>query len=160
MMFKLLLWAQAISCVVSIKLECLGVYDRSDAYDRAKLPFLIGTSARIRWAELEPTPGSFDWAPFKATFSKAMAAKQCVYVTVLSGPDSPDWLYKSGSVPKVVPDFSSAKHDKHKKFSQYPYYLDANYKKYYARMITAVANYFRQSSMGNSVSFFQVITGR
>ena len=158
-MFKFLLWAQAISCVVSIKHQCLGVYDRSDAYERAKLSFLIGTSARIKWAELEPTPGSFDWAPFNATFSKAMAAKQCVYVSVLSGPDSPDWLYKSGSVPKVLPDFSSAK-EKHKKFKQYPYYLDANYKKYYARMITSVANYFRQSPMGKSISFVQVTTGR
>ena len=141
-----------------MKSECFGVYDRADAFERADLPFLLGTSARITWALLEPSPGKFDWAPFNATLTKAMANKQCLYVSVQSGPDSPKWLYGAGSVPRVKPDPAFVK-EKHKKFPDYPYYLDANYKKYYARMLNAVANFFRQSAWGEFVSFFQVMTG-
>ena len=156
--FKLLLWIHTISCVVSMKSECFGVYDRSDAFKRENLPFLRGTSARIAWADLEPAPEKFDWAPFKATIAKAMAAKQCLYASVLSGPDSPDWLYDEGSVPKVLPDPARTS-EKHAKFPKYPFYLDANYKKYYARMIQSVANFFRTHPWGEYVSFFQVMTG-
>ena len=158
MTLKILLWAQAISYVASMNSQCFGVYDRTDSFKRADMPFLRGTSARITWALLEPAPGKFDWGPFNATLTKAMAAKQCLYASVLSGPDSPEWLYGAGSVPRVKPDPKSTK-EKHMKFQNYPFYLDANYKKYYARMIEAVANYFRRSAWGEFISFFQVMTG-
>lgn len=101
---------------------------------KQEAPFVRGIFIAIPWSELEPADGHYDWKLFDDTFARYARAGLYIQFMVWVGPDSPRWIYSAG-VPEVhtTPD--------KRKFHDwtYPFYLDANYKTYYHRLIRAVA---------------------
>jgi hypothetical protein len=98
-----------------------------------------GAYAWFPWSVLEPEDGNYDWK-FVDTKLRYWTSKGVyLQVSVFVGPMSPEWLYKKG-VPRVKtsqtinPRGESAK-------TEFPYYLNESYKKYYWRMIRAVSDH-------------------
>jgi hypothetical protein len=133
-----------------------GVWDRGEAMDPKVYPFVRGTSCDAPWDEVEKKPGVYDWSVMDQAIARAYRDKISLYFSFEAGPKTPDWVYAKG-VPKVVTD------DKlhADKFPHYPYYLAPEYKTYYHRFLTAVAQHIRSYPRDRQerIAFIQVKTG-
>ncbi len=89
------------------------------------------------WAELEPTPGNFDWDTLDADMNIVMDDSIWVAVQIMVGPNCPEWMYND--VPKV---FTTGGNDD----GPYPYYLDPKYKARYYNLLKQVADHFNHLS--------------
>ena len=58
-------------------------------------PQVQGALIRIRWNQIEPSPGVFDFRPIDNQLSLLRAAKKKWSLAVLAGPSAPTWLYAS-----------------------------------------------------------------
>ena len=79
-----------------------------------------------------------------------------MYISINPGPDAPQWVYEQG-VPKVLTD-----DEKHLgKWKHYPYYLDAEYKRLFFRMIRSLAEHLKRlpAEQHRRIAFIQVKTG-
>jgi len=106
---------------------------------KRKCPWIQGVFAAIRWGDLEPAPGRYDWEMFDATFARYARAGLHIQYMVWAGPDSPRWIYEAG-VPEVKTTPTLNPRGKPHNWT-YPFYLDANYKRFYHRMLGAVARH-------------------
>jgi hypothetical protein len=52
----------------------------------------VGISWRFRWADLEPSPGSFDWRPIDNAMRATQATHKRVILRVIAGLYSPSWV--------------------------------------------------------------------
>ena len=134
-----------------------GVWDRSYLPELEKDPsydYLLGIQADISWDEVQPTPDKYDWSYLQSILEDAYARKKFVMFSINVGPDAPAWVYDQG-VPKV-----STNDQKHS-WPYYPYYLDANYKKFYFEFIKQFAIFLctQPTNLLQQVSFVQVKTG-
>lgn len=104
---------------------------------RKEAPYVTGVFAAIKWSELEPADGQYDWKAFDGPLREYAKAGLYMQLMVLVGPDSPKWIHDAG-VPlvKTSPTLNprGLPH-----FSEFPFYLDPDYQNYYWRMTKAVA---------------------
>jgi hypothetical protein len=68
-----------------------------------EVPWLDAASVRIRWAELEPRDGEFDWSPFDAVLAEVRryntahpGARRTMHVRPLGGVHCPEWFEAAG----------------------------------------------------------------
>lgn len=62
----------------------------------AALPFVDGTLVRVVWADLEPSPGVFDWTLLDDELARAAENATSVALGVIcAATGEPDWLYQS-----------------------------------------------------------------
>ena len=102
---------------------------KDEIIDTARFPFIKGEADRVKWADMEPEPGVYDWSKMDSHIRNAVKGKYYYYFVLWTGPSSPEWIYENG-VPKVVTDDT-----KHTKVTGYPYYLDEDYINYFHRFI-------------------------
>lgn len=133
-----------------------GVWDRGEAMDPKVYPFVRGTSCDAPWDEVEKQPGVYDWSAMDQAIERAHRDQISLYFSFAAGPASPNWIYDLG-VPRVVTD--DQRHAD--KFPHYPYYLSPQYKTYYHRFLTAVAQHIRSypREKQERIAFIQVKTG-
>jgi len=106
---------------------------RNNVIDTKRFPYIKGEADRIKWSDVEPKDGTFDWTRMDAHIRNAVKGKYYYYFVLWTGPDSPEWIYEKG-VPKVVTTGGS-------KRDFYPFYLDTNYVSYFHRFIGKLADH-------------------
>ena len=50
----------------------------------------------LKWAQLEPAPGTYDWSTLDNAVSRARLASGQLIVLLWTGQDTPHWLYNGG----------------------------------------------------------------
>ena len=136
--------------------SAFGVWSRGGGDDVKDLPFVRGSAAGGSWADIEKSPGVYDWSAIDAAVERAQRVNNFLFLSFEVGPDAPEWIYEKG-VPKVVTD--NTMHQK--KFPFYPYYLSPQYKLYFQRFITEAAKHIRSYPVEKQkrIAFIQVKTG-
>ncbi|UCE07244.1 MAG: T9SS type A sorting domain-containing protein [bacterium] len=150
----------------ALPIEAYGVWDRNNGEDfdpnDPNYDYLLGISlSASTWSDIQPDiPGNmdssnFNWQGLQETIDRATNRNQYMYIGINFGPDAPQWIYENG-VPKVYTDDTS-----HSKWPHYPYYLDADYKRFYYRFIRELGNFLQSQPEHklNRVAFIQVKTG-
>ena len=136
-----------------------GVWDRSAAFNISidtAYRYLKGIEADIKWSDIQPADSShFVWSSIQSIIKNASANQQLITVSIDVGPDAPQWIYNNG-VPGVTTNDTQ-----HPGWTQYPFYLDADYKRYYYRLIDSLSAYLRTqpSNIFNLIAWVQVKTG-
>ena len=103
-----------------------------EAASTSLYPEIQGRLANFRWADIEPSPNVWNWAAFDDEMaSKAKDGLPFIFL-MYTKEDAPDWLYSNG-VPKVT-----EKDVNGTVIGYSPYYMDADYKSFFKRMITKV----------------------
>ena len=134
-----------------LPIDACGVYAwpawRPSVVNRESCPLVKGTPIICSWSSLEPQQGDFH---FESQIGERLraAAKNNYYVSlaIWTSPNkvTPAWLYDTG-VPRVlfperVTPFKEKKHD------CFPYYFDANYRRYFHRLIERTGQYLSSLS--------------
>ena len=136
-----------------------GVWDRSNAYNISvdtDYNYLRGKSADVNWEDVQANNSNqYDWSAIQTILQGAYLNNQMVNISVGVGPDAPAWIYANG-VPSVLTNDTQ-----HPNWTQYPYYLDTNYKSYYFNMIESFGNFLRSqpANLFNHIAYIQVKTG-
>ncbi len=91
---------------------------------------VAGEAGRLRWKNLEPKKGVYDFTELKTKLQRAKENDYYFYCELWTGENSPNWIYDNG-VPKVN--------------NRYPYYLNEDYKnfvtKFFDTLAATVASY-------------------
>ena len=106
---------------------------KNDQIDAVRFPFIKGEADRVKWADMEPKPGVYDWSQMDSHVRNAVKGNYYYYFVLWTGPHAPEWIYEKG-VPKV--SVSGGKGKEH-----FPYYLDENYIKYFHSFIGKLADH-------------------
>ncbi len=136
-----------------------GVWDRSNAYNISvdtDYNYLRGKSADVNWEDVQANNSNqYDWSAIQTILQAAYLNNQMVNISVGVGPDAPAWIYANG-VPSVLTNDTQ-----HPNWTQYPYYLDTNYKSYYFNLIESFGNFLRSqpANLFNHIAYIQVKTG-
>lgn len=137
--------------------SAFGVWAREGEGAVKDQAFVRGDSAGGRWADIEKSPGVYDWSAIDAAVERVQKGDNFLFLSFEVGPDAPRWIYEKG-VPKVV----TAGDELHKdKFPFYPYYPSPEYKMYFQRFITEAAKHIRSYPLEKQkrIVFIQVKTG-
>ncbi|MFZ9839343.1 MAG: T9SS C-terminal target domain-containing protein [Opitutaceae bacterium] len=132
-----------------------GVWDRGSTYDPREHPFLKGLAFNQAWADIERTPGVFDWTTLDRAMASAVAKQQFVYLSVNVGPDAPPWIYTQG-VPRV-----ETRNQMHDNWPVYPFYPSPAYKAFFQRLVEELGKRLRSypRAQQERIAFIQVKTG-
>ena len=132
-----------------------GVWDRGDNFDPKDHPFLKGLAFYRKWADIEKTPGVFDWSALDQAMERAVQRNQFLYLSLGVGPDAPEWIYTNG-VPAVKTD-----NQIHDSWPVYPFYPSPEYKSYFERLVTEFGKHIRSypKEKQERIAFIQVKTG-
>lgn len=142
-----------------IPINSYGVWDRSNAYDisvDADYNYLRGKSADVNWEDVQVADSlQYDWSEIQMILQAAYTNNQMVNISVGVGPDAPAWVYANG-VPAVLTNDTQ-----HPGWTQYPYYLDRDYKRYYFKMIESLGSFLRSlpPNLFSHIAYIQVKTG-
>ncbi len=142
-----------------LPLNSYGVWDRSNAYDisvNTDYNYLRGISADLDWKDIQPTDSiQYNWSAIQTILQKAYNNNQMVNISVGVGPDAPTWIFANG-VPGVVTNDTE-----HPNWTQYPYYLDDDYKRYFSKLIKNLGNFLRTlpANLFSHIAYVQVKTG-
>jgi hypothetical protein len=142
-----------------LPINSYGVWDRSNAFNISNNPdynYLKGISADVNWEDVQPNNSlQYDWSEIQTILQTAYNNNQMVNISVGVGPDAPAWIYANG-VPSVITNDTD-----HPNWTQYPYYLDNDYKTYYYNMISNFGNFLRSlpENLFNQIAYVQVKTG-
>jgi len=101
---------------------------------KAGRPWLKGHVVTVDWAAIEPTNNHFDWTKLDSQVNKVASNDLYAMVLVYTGAKAPHWLYSSGVI-EVRTDWQGG--------SSFPYYPDPEYKTFFKRMVTNVANHLQ-----------------
>jgi len=104
--------------------------------EMAKYSFFKGWYVVYQWKKLEPEKDNFDWNYFDSQMKFAADNDLDIGFMVWVGPHTPQWLYNSG-VPLVTTETK-------KKRTEFPYYLDKQYKDRYYNMMKQVADHIQK----------------
>ena len=156
----IVLWTLSVGAQSTIlPVNSYGVWDRSNAYNisvNTDYNYLKGISADVNWEDVQPNNlNHYNWSEIQTILQTAYNNNQMVNISVGVGPDSPAWIYNNG-VPRVITNDTQ-----HPNWSQYPYYLDSDYKTYYFNMISNFGNFLRSlpANLFNHIAYVQVKTG-
>lgn len=133
------------------------------AYSGGNLPALLsvnpnirGALAKIRWADIQPGAGTYNWNNFIDPIKAITDNNLSVGILIWVGPDAPAWIYQSPyNVPKVVTDDVGT-------FPYFPYYLNATYKSLYNKIMDSVAAHIDllPAAVRNKIIFYQSCEGK
>ena len=146
----------------SLPTSYYGIWDRGEGvvdYSDPQANFVLGIETTALWEDIQPNgPTSWDFSAFQASLNLAVANNKLIRFSVNVGPESPMWLFNNG-VPLVHVISNAPKNDKYA--DRYPYYLDADYKAYYFKMIEEFAKFLRNQPQEkfSHIAFVQVKTG-
>lgn len=139
---------QAVDPLAKLALarESYGVWDRSGLHLVSDYPFIRGQGYEQTWDEINRTArGSYDWSKLDARlqFSEEQNEKINIQITTVGGAAGgtmPSWMFEEngGGVPKVSGDTYT-----------YGFYLDPEFKVYYAEMVQALARHLRHEIAPN-----------
>jgi hypothetical protein len=105
----------------------------------AQYPFIKGVFIGMKWRDVEPAPGEFDWEWFDNKLTRNAEAGLYIQYIVHTGGDAPRWLFDNG-VPEVETTPTINPRGKPHGWT-YPHYMDPDYQRYYWRMIREVAEH-------------------
>src|SRR5262249_15457307 len=105
--------------------------------NKADYPEIYGLLYNFKWRDLEPQPNVWNWTALDAEMMKHDGTMP-FQLMIFTKEEAPDWLFTTGSVPKVV-EYNS----KNDSVGYAPYWADPNYKFYFERMIDSVANHVK-----------------
>ena len=153
-------WTQSVHAQSTIlPINSYGVWDRSNRYDISvdtDYNYLKGISADVNWEDVQSINSlQYDWSEIQTILQTAYNNNQMVNISVGVGPDAPAWIYANG-VPSVITNDTD-----HPNWTQYPYYLDNDYKTYYYNMISNFGDFLRSlpENLFNQIAYVQVKTG-
>jgi len=106
---------------------------KNEQIDSVRFPFIKGEADRVKWADMEPKPGVYDWSQMDSHIRNAVKGNYYYYFVLWTGPHAPEWIYEKG-VPKVTVSGGKGK-------EYFPYYLDENYIKYFHSFIGKLAEH-------------------
>lgn len=156
----IVLWTLSVGAQSTIlPVNSYGVWDRSNAYNisvNTDYNYLKGISADVNWEDVQSNNSTqYDWSEIQTILQTANTNNQMVNISVGVGPDAPVWIYTNG-VPSVITNDTQ-----HPNWTQYPYYLDSDYKTYYFNMIGNFGNFLRSlpANLFNRIAYIQVKTG-
>jgi F5/8 type C domain-containing protein/glycosyl hydrolase family 42 (putative beta-galactosidase) len=98
-------WAKVLTQKNKKRHKPFGIYAVDHWRDFFPLPeglFIDGVEYYALWKDLEPSKGSFDWAPIDEALYECGKHDQKVILKFLAGSYCPDWIYTQSGVPKVV----------------------------------------------------------
>lgn len=95
-----------------------------------KDPFVEGISVRVRWRDVEPEPGRYDWSYLDSIFDLSERYDKKVMLRILAGYWSPQWLYESG-IPILKAYFRGQE-------VRFPAVWDERYMYYFSRLVREV----------------------
>jgi hypothetical protein len=142
-----------------LPINSYGVWDRSNAFNISvdtAYSYLRGISADVFWKDVQAIDSShYDWSAIQGVLQTAYTNNQMVNISVGVGPDAPSWIYSNG-VPAVITDDTQ-----HPGWTQYPYYVDSDYKRYYFKLIDSLGVFLRTlpANLFSSIAYIQVKTG-
>jgi hypothetical protein len=113
--------------------EAFGIWQsHSDALDKDKYPEIHGRLFSIAWQVIETAPNVWDWRYFDSCLEARSQDDLPVVLMIFTKEDAPQWLYSNG-VPKVMETDNMGN-----TVGWSPYYMDADYKLFFKRMISTV----------------------
>lgn len=65
--------------------------------NEVNFPFIDGWLVRPGWDKVEPQEGKFDWAFIDNEIALAKKLKKKITLSVLGGPQTPEWVYQTGA---------------------------------------------------------------
>ncbi len=142
-----------------LPINSYGVWDRSNAFNISvdtAYRYLRGISADVFWEDVQALDSNhYDWSAIQGILQTANTNNQMVNISVGVGPDAPSWIYSNG-VPGVMTDDTQ-----HPGWTQYPYYLDPDYQRYYFRLIDSFGVFLRTlpANLFAHIAYVQVKTG-
>jgi hypothetical protein len=142
-----------------LPINSYGVWDRSNAFNISvdtAYSYLRGISADVFWKDVQALDSShYDWSEIQGILQTAYHNNQMVNVSVGVGPDAPAWIYSNG-VPAVITDDTQ-----HPGWTQYPYYVDSDYKRFYFKLIDSFGVFLRTlpANLFSRIAYVQVKTG-
>ncbi len=101
-------------------------------------PFVDGLSIRVRWRDVEPQKGRFDWTYLDRMFTLAESRHKKVMLRLLAGYWSPSWIYEMG-VPAIKGRF-------HGKAIRFPAVWNEKYRRLFAAFVEAVGRRYGRKS--------------
>ena len=132
--------------------ESLGVWSYQSAMGDTAVK---GNLIKIKWRDTQPkSPEEYSWGSLDAQLAEKAKEGLLIGLVAYSGSSAPDWLYSHG-VPKVMVKRGAGNP------TAWPYYFDANYKKFHKNWIHAVRLHLESLPKGirDSVTFIQAGMG-
>lgn len=111
-------------------------------------PSIVGVAIRVAWAEIEQSPGQFNWSYLDEAIRIAGAKKKLVAISVIAGIYSPDWVFGSAKILQLT-----GRDAKHRNTMPAPW--DSNY----LTAWRAFVEVFGQRYDGNPVIGYVTATG-
>ncbi|MBQ0782455.1 MAG: beta-galactosidase, partial [Thalassolituus oleivorans] len=77
-----------------------GIFISGGQYQEEPLlakPFVDGALIRVRWHELEPSEGQFDWSYLDSEIAKVTKLGKVYTLAVVGGPSTPSWVFAKGA---------------------------------------------------------------
>lgn len=102
--------------------------------------FLIGADLVIKWSQIEPADGVFDWSSVTSELAEADGAEFYMQAALQTGPDAPTWIYTRLPPARSVPRVDVTPEPGHEEVV-FPYYLDGEYQALFLRVQRAFADY-------------------
>ena len=99
--FSLLIFLSALPAgLLAQTRDAYGVWASDARYDLKVFPYK-GMVVDVKWSEIEPAEGQFDWRKVDTGLETAsnLGLYSCIGVSV--GPMSPLWIYEKG-IPKIM----------------------------------------------------------
>ena len=101
---------------------------------KAGRPWLKGDVIAVGWDEIERADNQFDWTKLDTQINKVASQDLYVMPLVYTGLHAPHWLYSNG-VTEIRTDWQGG--------TSFPDYTDPEYKTFFQRMVTVVANHLQ-----------------
>ena len=89
---------------------------------------IAGEAGRLKWEDIEPTQGNFDFLKLDRVLDRAVANDYYHYFVLWTGWHAPSWVFDN------VPEVKTTR-------GTFPYYLDEDYMIYITNMFNALASY-------------------
>jgi hypothetical protein len=150
--------ATLVSKAESLRAEARGVYFLTpvegvrhtnlrslDGWDN---PNIIGVALRAAWADIQQSPGQFNWSYLDEAIRIAEAKKKLVAISVIAGIYSPEWVFGSAKILQLT-----GRDAKHRNTMPAPW--DSNYLTAWRAFVAT----FGQRYDGNPVIGYVTATG-
>jgi subtilisin-like proprotein convertase family protein len=137
---------------LGLQRDAYGVWDREGGHSVSTYPYVRGQEYAAEWTAINPARNTFDWTALDSLLQLAYDQNQRFFVKIqpVSATTMPPWIFTAG-VPQITcPTYT------------YGYYLDPEFKIYFAEMVQALGKHLREDvppHLANIVSFVRVDTG-
>lgn len=111
-----------------------GTWETFTTFNNKSLsPELMGRLCNVQWKQIEIEHGVYSWSALDTVLYRTANDSLPLIFMVYTKEDSPDWLYTTGGVPKVI-----ERNEKGDSIGFSPYYQNMNYRNYFKEMVIRV----------------------